>query len=75
VIEGVVIDNPVEIEYTLIHGIIIMFRYGLVGNTIIFGGGFSLLGYTAYELYKLSESSTKMNEDLARELFEEKNIL
>lgn len=52
-----------------------MFRYGLVGNTIIFGGGFGLLGYTTYELYKLSESSTKMSEDLARELFDSKEVL
>jgi len=68
-VQRVVVDNPVQIENALIHGIIIMFRYGLVGNTIMFGGGFALLGYTGYELYKLSENSTKMNEDLARDLF------
>lgn len=38
-----------------------MFRYGLVGNTIIYGGVMGFLGWTCYEVYKIGEESTKID--------------
>jgi hypothetical protein len=46
-----------------------MFRYGLVGNTIIYGGGMALAGYIGWELYQIPKDGTKMPEHLAREVF------
>ena len=45
-------------------------RYGLVGNTIFFGGSFALMAYTGWLIYDIGENqSTKMDADLAKEVF------
>lgn len=48
-----------------------MFRYGLVGNTIIYGGVITFLGWTCYEVYNIGQDSTKIDEKLAEEIFKE----
>lgn len=48
------------------------FRWGLVGNTLIYGGSLACLGYVCWILWDLNENhSVKMSAKLFKETFED----
>ncbi|KRX10217.1 hypothetical protein PPERSA_10883 [Pseudocohnilembus persalinus] len=51
-----------------------MFQYGLVGNTIYYGGIIAVFGYLGFELYTIGNQTASIPEEFAKELLNPKHV-
>jgi hypothetical protein len=47
-----------------------MFRYGLIGNVITYGGVASIFAYLAFEMKNIGDLAVPVPEEIAKEIFD-----